>query len=47
MTPQASPQLNIQEPLLEPEKLPSPTHEAKSEVSMNIHFPIFHSIDFH
>jgi hypothetical protein len=27
--------LNIQEPLLEPEKLPSPTQEARNEVSMN------------
>jgi hypothetical protein len=35
-TPQASPRLIIQEPLLEPEKLPPPTQEARNEVSMNI-----------
>jgi hypothetical protein len=46
-TPQASPKLNIQEPLLEPEKLPSPTQEARNEVSMNTHLSIFYLIDFH
>jgi hypothetical protein len=39
--------LNIQEPLLELEKLPSPTQEAKNEVSMNTHLSIFYSIDFY
>jgi hypothetical protein len=32
----------IQEPLLEPEKLPSPTQEARNEVSMNIYLFYFH-----
>jgi hypothetical protein len=38
---QAYPQLDIQEPLLEPEKLPSPTQEARNYVSMNTHLSIF------
>jgi hypothetical protein len=33
----ASPQPDIQEPFLEPKKLPSPTWEAKNDVSMNTH----------
>jgi hypothetical protein len=33
-TPQVSSQLNMQEPLLEPEKLPSPTQEVRNDVSM-------------
>jgi hypothetical protein len=33
--------LNIQEPLLEPEKLPSPTQEARNEVSKDTHLSIF------
>jgi hypothetical protein len=37
-TPQASPRLIIQEPLLEPEKLPSPTQETKNEVRIFISF---------
>jgi hypothetical protein len=40
-TPQASPQLDIQEPFLEPEKLPSPAQEARNDVSMNTHLSIF------
>jgi hypothetical protein len=44
-TPQASPRLIIQEPLLEPEKLPSPTQEARNEVSMNIYLLDFHLIN--
>jgi hypothetical protein len=37
----ASPQSDIQEPFLEPEKLPSPTWEARNDVSMNTHPSIF------
>jgi hypothetical protein len=37
----ASPQPDIQEPFLEPEKLPSPIREARNDVSMNIHPSIF------
>jgi hypothetical protein len=37
----ASPQPDIQEPFLEPEKLPSPTREAKNDVSMNTQPSIF------
>jgi hypothetical protein len=40
-TPQVSSQLNIQEPLLKPEKLPSPTQEARNDVSMNIYLFYF------
>jgi hypothetical protein len=40
-TPQDSPQLDIQETLLEPIKLPSPTPEARNDVSMNTHLSIF------
>jgi hypothetical protein len=40
-TSQASPRLIIQEPLLEPEKLPSPTQEARNEVSTNIYLFYF------
>jgi hypothetical protein len=40
-TPQASPQLDIEEPFLDPEKLPSPTQEAQNDVSMNTHLSIF------
>jgi chromosome segregation ATPase len=43
--PQASPQLTIQEPPLEPEKITSPNQEARNEVSMGIHFCYFHSIN--
>jgi hypothetical protein len=43
----ASPQPDIQKPFLDPEKLPSPTREARDDVSMNIHPSIFHSIDHH
>jgi hypothetical protein len=43
----ASPQPDIQEPFLEPEKLPSPTREARNDVSMNTHLSIFYSIDHH
>jgi hypothetical protein len=39
--------LDIQEPLLEPEKLPSPTREARDNVSMNTHLSIFYSINHH
>jgi hypothetical protein len=39
--------LNIQEPLLAPEKLPSPTQEVRNDVSMNTHLSIFYSIDLH
>jgi hypothetical protein len=34
-------QSDIQEPLLEPEKLPSPTREARNDVSRNTHPSIF------
>jgi hypothetical protein len=44
-TPQASPKLNIQEPFLEPERLPSPTQEATNEESMNIYFSYSHLIN--
>jgi hypothetical protein len=44
-TPQASARLIIQEPLLEPEKLPSPTQEAINEVSMNTYLFYFHLIN--
>jgi hypothetical protein len=37
--------LNIQEPLLEPENFPPPTHEARNEVSMNIYLFYFHLIN--
>jgi hypothetical protein len=37
----ASPQPDIQEPFLEPEKLPFPTREARNDVSMNTHPSIF------
>jgi hypothetical protein len=37
----ASPQPDIQEPFLEPEKLPSPTREARNDVSINTHPSIF------
>jgi hypothetical protein len=37
----ASPQPDIQEPFLEPEKIPSPTREARNDVSMNTHPSIF------
>jgi hypothetical protein len=37
----ASPQPDIQEPFLEPEKLPSSTREARNDVSMNTHPSIF------
>jgi hypothetical protein len=40
-THQASLQPVIQEPFLEPEKLPSPTREARNDVSMNTHPSIF------
>jgi hypothetical protein len=40
-----SPQSDIQEPSLEPEKLPSPIREARNDVSMNIHVFYFHLID--
>jgi hypothetical protein len=40
-TPQASTQLDIQEHLLELEKLPSPTREARNNVSMSTHLSIF------
>jgi hypothetical protein len=40
-TPQPSSQPDIQEPLLKPEKLPSPTREARNDVSMNTHPSIF------
>jgi hypothetical protein len=40
-TPQASLKPDIQELLLEPEKLPSPTREARNDVSMNTHPSIF------
>jgi hypothetical protein len=36
-----SPQPEIQEPSLEPEKLPSPIREARNDVSMNTHLSIF------
>jgi hypothetical protein len=39
-TPQVSSQLNIQQSLLEPEKLPSPTQEARNDVSMNTYLSI-------
>jgi hypothetical protein len=42
-----SPQPDIQEPSTEPEKLPSPTREARNDVSMNIHHFYFHLIDHH
>jgi cytoskeletal protein RodZ len=41
MTHLASPQPDIQEPFLEPEKLPSLTREASNDVSMNTHPSIF------
>jgi hypothetical protein len=44
---QVSPQPDIQEPSTEPEKLPSPTREARNDVSMNIHPFYFHLIDHH
>jgi hypothetical protein len=37
----ASPQPDIQKPFIEPEKLPSPTREARNDVSMNTHPSIF------
>jgi hypothetical protein len=37
----ASPQPDIQEPFLKPVKLPSPTREARNDVSMNTHPSIF------
>jgi hypothetical protein len=37
----ASPQPDIQEPFLEPKKLPSPNREARNDVSMNTHPSIF------
>jgi hypothetical protein len=40
-THQAYPQPNIQEPFLEPKKLPSTTREARNDVSMNTHLSIF------
>jgi hypothetical protein len=43
----ASPQPAIQEPSTELEKSPSPTREARNDVSMNIHSSIFHSIVHH
>jgi hypothetical protein len=39
-----SPQLDIQEPSTEPDKLPSPTREARNDVSMNIH-PFYFSFN--
>jgi hypothetical protein len=39
-TPQAPIKLDIQEPFLEPEKLSSPTQEARNDVSMNTHLSI-------
>jgi hypothetical protein len=44
-TPQASLRMLIQEPLLEPEKVPSPTQEARNEVRMNIYLSYFHLIN--
>jgi hypothetical protein len=44
-TPQAPPQLIIQEPTLEPEKIPSPIQEVRNEVNMGIHFCHFHSVN--
>jgi hypothetical protein len=40
-----SSQTDIQEPSLDPEKLPSPIREARNDVSMNIHFFYFHLIN--
>jgi hypothetical protein len=42
-----SPQQDIQESSLEPEKLPSPIREARNDVSINIHIFHFHLIDHH
>jgi hypothetical protein len=42
---QVSPQRDIQEPSLEPEKLPSPIREARNDVSMNTHLFYFHLMD--
>jgi hypothetical protein len=42
-----SPQPDIQESSLEPEKLPSRIREARNDVSMNIHFFYFDLIDHH
>jgi hypothetical protein len=44
-TPQVYPQLTIQKPLPKPEKIPSPIHEARNEVSMDIHFCYLHLIN--
>jgi hypothetical protein len=41
----ASLQPNIQEPSTEPEQLPSPTREARNDVSMNIHPFYFYLTD--
>jgi hypothetical protein len=40
-----SPQQDVQEPSLEPEKLSSPIREARNDVSMNIHLFYFHLIN--
>jgi hypothetical protein len=42
-----SPQPDIQEPSLEPEKLPPPIREARNDVSMNIHLFYFHPTDYY
>jgi hypothetical protein len=42
-----SPQPDIQEPSLEPEKLPSVIQEARNDVSKNIHLFYFHLIDYY
>jgi hypothetical protein len=41
----SSPRLIIQEPFLEPEKLPSPTQEARNDVRLNIYLFYFHLIN--
>jgi hypothetical protein len=42
-----SPQPDIQEPSIEPEKLPSPIRETSNDVSMSIHLFYFCLIDHH
>jgi hypothetical protein len=42
-----SPQPDIPESSIEPEKLPSPIRETRNDVSMSIHLFYFHPIDHH
>jgi hypothetical protein len=42
-----SPQLDVQEPSTELEKLPSPIRETRNDVIMSIHLFYFHLIDHH